>query len=430
MHGAHGAAAPARAESPASPPMNHRMTPLERRSTLALASIYALRMLGLFLIMPVIALEAARYPGGGDPALVGMAMGIYGLLQALLQIPLGVASDRWGRKPVVIAGLGVFALGSAVAAAAPTMGWLILGRALQGAGAVSAAVSAMLADLTREAVRTKAMAAVGMSIALMFALSLLLAPVLTPRIGLAGLFALTGVLALLGMAAVAWLVPPVPRTPPAEGASAPVAAGPGDPGSGLRAVLRVRELQRVDLGVFVLHAVQIAMWMAVPALLVQAGLPSSAHWQAYLPAVALSIALIGALLFRLERRGHLRAVYLGSIALIALVQAGFLWSHAAPSLPLVVALLSLYFLGFNVHEALQPSLVSRYAPAAQRGAALGVFNTLMSLGIFAGGLAGGAVARLAGQSGIFVLGGGLSLLWLALAWPMRAPAPRGQNDGQ
>jgi MFS family permease len=385
-----------------------RMTPTERRASGALASIYALRMLGLFLVLPVFVLQARHYPGGDDPVLVGLAMGAYGLTQALLQVPLGLASDRLGRKPVILAGLALFVLGSLLAAWAPSMPWLVAGRALQGAGAISAAVTALLADLTRDEVRTKSMALVGISIALMFALSLVLAPVLVSHIGLAGLFALTAALALIGMAVVVWVVPPEPPQQHAQGRG------------GLRAVLADAELLRVDLGVFVLHAVQIAMWMAVPALLVEAGVATASHWQIYLPAVLGSLLLMGGLLFRLERQGYFRAVYLGSIGLIGLVQLGFLASVGAPSLWLVALLLGLYFVGFNTQEASQPSLASRLASPHERGTALGVYNTLMSLGIFFGGLLGGQIAKAWGSTGIFGASAVLMLVWLVLAWPMKA----------
>lgn len=387
-----------------------RMTAGERRASLSLAAIYALRMLGLFLVLPVFAIEARHYPGGDDPWLVGLAMGAYGLTQALLQVPLGMASDRLGRKPVILFGLALFVLGSLVAAWAPSLPWLVAGRAIQGAGAISAAVTALLADLTRDQVRTKSMALVGISIALMFALSLVLAPVLVPHIGLSGLFVMTASLALTGMAVVAWVVPPEPVEH--------VDAGRG----GLRQVLTHAELLRVDVGVFVLHAVQIAMWLSVPALLREAGMDGPAQWKVYLPAVLGSLLILGGFLFRLERKGHFKAVYLGTIALIALVQLGFLWSLQGPSVWAVSVLLCLYFVGFNAQEASQPSLASRLAEPRQRGAALGVYNTLMSLGIFAGGSLGGLVAKTWGSAGIFLFSATLMLGWLAVAWPMRPPA--------
>lgn len=400
------------------------MNPLERRASGWLAGIFALRMLGLFLVLPVFALEAARYPGGDDPARVGLAMGIYGLTQALLQIPFGLASDHLGRKRVIVAGLLVFAAGSFLAAWADSLTALTLGRALQGAGAVSAAVTALLADQTRDAVRTKAMAMVGASIGLMFALSLLLAPWLGARIGLAGLFALTGLLALVGVAVTLWLVPPE------AGRQAPGAKGEGMKTGSLAQVLADRALLRLNFGVFALHAVQLAMWVVMPALLVQAGLARAQHWQVYLPAVLASFAVMGAVLFPLERRGYLRAVLLGAIALVALVQAGLALvasgtgPHSIGGLPVLAALLLLFFCGFNVLEASQPSLVSRLAPVAGRGAALGVYNTAQSLGLFAGGLTGGLLLRAGGAGPLFMATGGLCAVWLLVAWRLPAGGVR------
>lgn len=411
--------APSAAPSPSAPlppTAAHAMTPLERRASVSLALIFALRMLGLFLVLPVFALEARKYPGGDDPALVGLAMGIYGLTQALLQLPLGMASDRFGRKRVIVLGLLVFAGGSLLAALADSLTGLLLGRALQGAGAVSAAVTALLADQTRDAVRTKAMALVGGSIGLMFAVALVAAPLLTAHIGLSGLFGLTCALALAGVAVVLWLVPPEPtehRNAP-RGRLADVWAHP--------------DLLRLNLGVFVLHTVQLSMWVAVPAMLVQAGLPKDHHWQAYLPAVVLSFVAMGGL-FALERAGHLRAALLGSIGLVLVVQLGLYGlaaSGATPTLWVLGPLLFVFFCGFNALEASQPSLVSRMAPAALRGAALGSYNTLQSLGLFAGGALGGALVKWAGAPGLFATTAVLTALWLALTWPLR-PMGRGQG---
>jgi MFS family permease len=385
------------------------MTRTELRASGSLASIFALRMLGLFLVLPVFALEARKYPGGDDPALIGLAMGIYGLTQGILQIPFGIASDRLGRKRVIIFGLLVFALGSLIAGGADTLTGLLVGRSVQGAGAVSAAVTALLADLTRDTVRTKAMALVGASIGLMFALSLVVSPVIAAHIGLSGLFVLTAVLALLGTAVVVWGVPAEPD------AHKDAARG------GLRQVLSSPALLRLNIGVFVLHAVQLAMWVAIPAFLVQAGLAKDDHWQIYLPAVLGSFVLMGGV-FPLERRGYLRAVFLSAIALIALVQVALLWvSSGAPSIACLAWLLFAFFCGFNVLEATQPSLVSRIAPASSRGAAMGVYNTLQSLGFFAGGVMGGQLVKNHGTQGLFLTCAALMVLWLVVAWPMVAP---------
>ncbi len=382
------------------------MTPLERRSSFSLAFIYALRMLGLFLVLPVFALEASRYPGGDDPALIGLAMGIYGLTQGLLQLPFGMASDRLGRKRVLVFGLLVFAAGSAVAALAGSVTSLIVGRCLQGAGAVSAVVTALLADLTRDTVRTKAMALVGASIGLMFALSLVLAPVLAAWGGLPGLFTLTALLALAGVATVIWWVPAEPprHATPARGS--------------LRTVLTHGPTLRLNFGVFVLHGVLLAMWVAVPQLLVQAGLPKAHHWWIYLPTITASFFVMSATLFPLERRGYLRQVVLGAIGLVALAQLGFAWSATSPGLIGLGLLLFVFFCGSNILEASQPSIASRAAPAQARGAALGFYNTLQSLGFFAGGALGGLLLKSFGPGGLFLACALVTGLWLVVAWPM------------
>jgi MFS family permease len=388
------------------------LLPVERRASLSLASIFAMRMLGLFLVLPVFALEATQYPGGNDPALVGLAMGIYGLTQGILQIPFGMASDRFGRKKVILIGLVIFAIGSFVAALASTLGWLIVGRSLQGAGAISAAVTALLADMTRDAVRTKAMALVGASIGLMFALSLVLAPWLATHIGLSGLFALTGVLVIACMATVIWGVPPEP----------PLVQSPNGRMHGLKEVLSHADLLRLDLGAFILHAVQLAMWVAIPVMLVQAGLDKQAHWQAYLPAVLLSFVFMGAL-FALEARGKLKVAFLGSVALIGSVQLGLWWAlNQTPSVWLLGFLLFSFFVGFNILEASQPSLASRVAPAHARGAALGVYNTVQSLGFFVGGFGGGWLAKHHGFGALFAGCFVLMAVWLVAAWGMKPPA--------
>ena len=388
------------------------MTALERRSSFSLACIFALRMLGLFLVLPVFTLEAVKYPGGDNPAMVGLAMGMYGLTQALLQLPLGMASDHFGRKRVIVLGLLVFAAGSLVAALADSLMGLLLGRALQGAGAVSAAVTALLADQTRDVVRTKAMALVGASIGLMFALALVAAPLLVTKVGLPGLFTLTCALALLGAAVVVWWVP----AEPAKQQNAPRGR--------MADVWKNADLMRLNLGVFVLHTVQMAMWMAVPALLVRAGLGKDLHWQVYLPTVLVSFIFMGAV-FSFERRGRLRGAMLLSIALVLLVQLGLggvSWAAAsgpAPGIWTLGLLLFVFFCGFNALEATQPSLVSRMAPASLRGAALGMYNTQQSLGLFAGGALGGPLLHWGGGPGLFVATAALTALWLLVTLPLR-----------
>lgn len=385
------------------------MTATERRASASLAAVFAARMLGLFLVLPVFALEAARYPGGTDPALIGLAMGIYGLTQGLLQIPYGLASDRFGRKRVIVLGLAVFAAGSLLGVWAPTLHWLVAARAVQGAGAISAAVTALLADQTRDAVRTKAMAMVGASIGLMFAVSLVAAPAAAAHIGLSGLFAVTGALALFCMAVIAWWTPAEPKV------------HANVPRGRVADVLALPALVRLNVGVFVLHAVQLAMWVALPALLVRAGLAKADHWKVYLPAVLASFVVMGFTLFPLERRGHLRAVFLAAIGVVGIVQLGLALVAPHAGMPVLAVLLFLFFCGFNVLEATQPSLASRLAPAHARGTAMGIYNTLQSLGLFAGGAVGGWLSKHVGTPGLFAACAALMVLWLVVAWPMRAP---------
>lgn len=394
-----------------------RMTARELRASTSLASVFALRMLGLFMILPVFAVHARELPGGESALLVGLALGAYGLTQALLHLPFGLASDRFGRKPVIVAGLLLFAIGSFVAAGAETVAGVIAGRAVQGAGAVSAAVTAFIADSTRDSQRTKAMAMVGGSIGLTFALSLVLAPALYGVIGMDGIFEATGVLALLAILVVLFVVPPVPRATAPEG------------GTRLAEVALDGDLMRLNLGILVLHAVQMAMFVVVPGWLVErAGLPLPQHWQLYLSVVLLSFALMLPPLFWSERRGRLRAVFLGSVALLLGVALMFTLQPAG-LWPMAVLLL-LFFAGFNVLEASLPSLVSRLAPADAKGAALGIYNTTQALGLFVGGVLGGWVQSRWGGGAVFGVCALLLVVWLAAAfgqrrWPGRAPSVAG-----
>lgn len=384
------------------------MNPTELRAGATLAGVFGLRMLGLFLILPVFALHAPRLAGGDNLTLVGIALGAYGLSQAMLQIPFGMASDRWGRKPVIYVGLVIFAAGSFLAAAASDIWTAIAGRTLQGAGAISSVVVALAADLTREQHRTKVMAMIGAMIGFAFALSLVAAPALYDRIGMAGLFVLTGVLCLAAMVVVKTLVPDA--APPAPRA----AAG----GKGIFDI----ELLRLNFGIFVLHMVQMAMFVVLPPLLVTAGLPGAEHWKLYLPVVLASFALMVPPVFFADRRNRPKPVMVGAVALLLAVQTGL--AFMGTTLATLAVLLLAFFAAFNVLEALLPSLVSRIAPAHARGAAIGVYNTTQTLGLFFGGLMGGWVADRYGVAAVFTTCALLSALWGAVAAgmrPLRAP---------
>lgn len=384
------------------------MTGVEIRASVSLASIFALRMLGLFLILPVFAEHGKTMSGGENVTMVGLAMGMYGLAQAFCQIPFGAASDRFGRKPVIVTGLIMFAIGSVVAAMATSILWVIIGRAIQGAGAISAAITALLADSTREQHRTKAMAMVGGSIGLTFALSLVAAPLLYQAIGMSGIFWLTGILAVAAIGVVMYVVPDAPMVKAKRIA--------------LAEVLKNLELMRLNVGVFVLHLTQVAIFVVVPAALVQAlNLPLAMHWKIYLPVVLTSIVLMLPPIFIGEKLGKTKQVFVAAVALLLLVQIGLWWclSQASTSGWLLLALLLAFFVAFNILEASQPSLVSRLAPVGGRGAALGVYNTLQALGLFCGGAAGGWLTQHSGPSAVFILGAGLTVVWLIIASNMQ-----------
>jgi MFS family permease len=385
------------------------MTPLERRATLGLSLVFALRMLGLFMILPVFALYASELEGV-TPQTLGLALGIYGLTQALLQLPFGLASDRLGRKPVIVAGLLIFIAGSVLAAQADDIRWVIAGRALQGAGAVGAVINALLADLTREQVRAGAMAVLGIGIGGCFLLAMVLGPVLNAWISVPGIFWLTAILGLLGIVVLLAWVP-----------AAPARTLSDEPHS-WRELLRVLsspELLRLDGGIFILHSILTALFVAVPLALRDAGLDGRHHWQVYLPVMLLSIALLLPLLQLSERKGWVRQVFLACILLLALAQAGL---ALAPHEPwTMAALLLVFFAAFNLLEASLPSLISRQAPPGHRGAAMGVYSSLQFLGTFCGGALGGLLLGRAGIGGVFLLGAGLALAWLVFAAGMGSP---------
>ena len=391
-----------------------RMSPEERRAGASLAAIFALRMLGLFLILPVFSVYAKTLPGGDNLALVGFALGAYGLTQAIFQIPYGVASDYFGRKQVIVVGLLIFAVGSFVAAWAPDMTWIIVGRVLQGMGAISAAVTALAADLTREEHRTKVMAMIGSSIGLVFALSLVGAPILYGWIGMEGLFAMTGILAIAAIGLLLKGVPPAP-------------APHGHQKLPLRRVLFDADLLRLNLGIFVLHVVQMAMFVVLPhALVDHGGLAAAAHWQVYLPAVLVSFVVMVPAIIAAERKDKMRTVFIAAVALLVVVQIGLFLAHT--SLWLLALWLLLFFVAFNVLEATLPSLVSRTAPPAAKGAALGVYNTTQAVGLFIGGAAGGYIAQHFGDNAVFAACTGLVLIWLAVATTMNFPRRRQAAD--
>lgn len=394
------------------------MNPSEWRATAGLAGLYATRMLGIFMVLPVLALYARGLPGA-DAFHVGLALGIYGLSQALLQVPYGIASDRFGRKPVIALGLVVFAAGSVLAALADSVTGVIIGRALQGSGAVAAASTALLADLTRPQQRTKAMLVLGITIGAAFSLALILGPVLARLMGVPGLFLLAAGMALLSIGVLFWFVPSAPALT-ANNHTHLLAQ--------MKRVLASPQLLRLDAGIFMLHACLTALFITVPLLLHDVvGLPEARHWLVYLPVMLGSLLLTLPLMHVAERRGRLKTVFVAAIGLLAVSNAALIWLQA--SLAGIVICLFLFFGAFNLLEASLPSLISRFCATELRGAGMGVYSSCQFLGAFFGGALGGLAHQYIGPGAVF---GGATLLcviWLLLAAGLRPPVARASTVG-
>ena len=389
------------------------MTSIERRASIALAGIFTLRMLGLFMIFPIFSLDAHLY-AGNTPMLTGLAIGVYGLTQAMFQIPFGRLSDRIGRKKVIVGGLLIFAAGSAVAASADSIWGVIIGRALQGFGAIAAAVLALTADLTREEQRTKAMAIIGVSIGMAFALAMVAGPAIKPMLGLSGLFWVTGVLALLGIVVLLYYVP----TPVQTRFHRDTEAEPAQ----FSQILRDTQLLRLDVGILILHLIMTATFVVLPlALRDHAGFATDDHWKVYLFILSVALAFMAPFVMYADRHNRNKQVFLVSIAILMLSLAG-LYGFLDTAWIVLVCLI-MYFTGFTVLEASLPSLVSRLAPAELKGTALGTYSTAQYLGAFLGGIVGGWLYGDFGISSVFGVCAGLCLIWLLICIGMRNPLP-------
>lgn len=389
-----------------------KMTPVEMRATVSLAAIYGLRMFGMFSILPIFAIYASTFPEHPTPFMIGLALGAYGLTQALFQLPFGMASDKFGRKPMIYLGLSIFAIGSMVAALAMNIEGVIIGRAIQGAGAVSAVVTALLADLTRDENRTKAMATIGGTIGVAFAVSLVGGPLLNQWIGVPGIFVMTALLTLAAMAVVKFVVPdPVHSHYHSDASAAPAK---------LKDVLKNTQLLRLNFGIFALHAAQMAMFVVVPfAIVTSSGMHENQHWHIYLPVLLASFVLMVPAIIYAEKQAKMKLVFVSAIAMMLVAQLMFaisiehFWG--------IVASLTLYFIAFNVLEASLPSIISKMAPAAAKGTAMGVYNTAQSLGVFVGGALGGYLSHKLGFASVFIFCSVMMFLWLILAFSMQSP---------
>ncbi|PWC18531.1 MFS transporter [Brenneria corticis] len=389
---------------------DNKMTPGELRATWGLGTVFSLRMLGMFMVLPVLTTYGMALQGASE-SLIGIAIGIYGLMQAVFQIPFGLMSDRVGRKPLIVGGLLIFALGSVIAALSDSIWGIILGRALQGSGAISAAVMALLSDLTREQNRTKAMAFIGVSFGVTFAIAMVAGPIVTHAFGLQALFWGIAALSLMGIAITLTLIPE-PPTHVLNRESAIVRGG-------LRKVLANSRLLKLNFGIMSLHILLMSSFVALPRVLEQAGLAPQDHWKVYLVTMLISFAGVVPFIIYAELKRRMKQVFVGCI-LVLIAAELTLWA-AGNQLWQIIAGVQLFFLAFNVMEALLPSLISKESPAGYKGTALGVYSTTQFLGVAIGGGLGGALFEHYGAAGVFAAGAGVAALWLLVGFTMREP---------
>ncbi|HCP54934.1 MULTISPECIES: MFS transporter [Pseudomonas] len=390
---------------------SERMSGSETRAAGGLAMVFAFRMLGMFMVLPVLATYGMDLKGS-TPALIGLAIGAYGLTQAFFQIPFGVISDRIGRRPVIYLGLLIFAAGSVLAAGADSIWGVIAGRVLQGAGAISAAVMALLSDLTREQHRTKSMAMIGMSIGLSFAVAMVVGPLLTRAFGLSGLFLATAGLAIVGMLIIAFVVPS--SAGPLQHRESGVAK------QALIPTLKNPDLLRLDLGILALHAILMASFVALPLALVEQGnLPKEQHWWVYLTALLIGFFGMVPFIIYAEKKRQMKRVLVGAVAVLMLCELYFF--EFGTSLQALVIGQVVFFTAFNLLEASLPSLISKVAPAGGKGTAMGVYSTSQFLGAAIGGIVGGWMYQHYGLSGVFIGCAAMALLWLIFAVNMKEP---------
>lgn len=388
------------------------MNPQERKSAISLALLMSFRMLGLFMILPIFSLYA-QHLKGVTPHLIGLALGIYGLTQACLQIPFGMLSDKIGRKPVIFFGLLIFAFGSVVAALAHSIEGVIIGRALQGGGAVGSVIIALLADSTKDENRTKAMAIIGMTIGLAFAVAMVLGPTLNTWIGVSGIFWLTAILAIIGIIVLLFVVP-TPSNNKFHRDAEPVPAL-------FKSILTNGELLRLDFGIFVQHAILTATFIVIPIALTHFAHIKEAHqWMIYLPVLIVAFVLMVPFIIIAEKKRKMKPIFIGCIITLAISQFILFFFHNL-TISFVIALL-LFFTAFTLLEATLPSLISKLAPAGSKGTAMGVYSTSQFLGIFAGGVIGGWIFSLYGVQGVFLMCAIGAIVWAIIACSMKKPS--------
>ena len=383
------------------------MNSTELRSAFSLAFVYVLRMLGLFMVMPVIAIGAKHYPDY-SAFLIGLAIGGYGLTQALLQIPMGVLSDKIGRKPVIAGGLVVFAIGSLVAATADSLAWVVVGRFLQGAGAIAGAIMALAGDLSREKQRPKVMAIIGISIGFSFYLALLLGPIIAAKYGLSGIFLITGVLACFCILLILFVVPSATNIAP-RGDTLPVVED-------LKSLFLQPQLMRLNISVLLLHMLITLLFVQIPVFLIDLQWPLNTHWQAY--SIVLFASVLGLVVLMALAAKYQHRVLQGSVAGLAVVFTLLIFGQH--SIIYLLVLVSLFFTCFNYLEANFPAMVSNIAPAGKKGSAMGFYASFQFFGAFIGGVLSGSIGELLGIQWVFILAAILCCIWLLLISGLQA----------
>ena len=389
---------------------DYKMTPDELRATWGLGTVFSLRMLGMFMVLPVLTTYGMALQGASQ-ALIGLAIGIYGLAQAIFQIPFGLLSDRIGRKPLIVGGLAVFILGSIIAALSDSIWGIILGRALQGSGAIAAAVMALLSDLTREQNRTKAMAFIGVSFGITFAIAMVLGPIITHALGLNALFWMIAILATLGIILTLWVVP--------DSDNHVLNRESGMVKGSFSKVLAEPKLLKLNFGIMCLHILLMSTFVALPGQLADAGLPAAEHWKVYLVTMLISFGSVVPFIIYAEVKRRMKRVFLFCVALIVIAEI-VLWGAGSHFWELIIGV-QLFFLAFNLMEALLPSLISKESPAGYKGTAMGVYSTSQFLGVALGGSLGGWVAGMFDGQTVFLAGAFLAVVWLAVASTMKEP---------
>lgn len=389
---------------------DNKMTPLELRATWGLGTVFSLRMLGMFMVLPVLTTYGMALSGASE-ALIGIAIGIYGLSQAIFQIPFGLLSDHIGRKPMIIGGLLVFALGSIIAALSDSIWGIILGRALQGSGAIAAAVMALLSDLTREQNRTKAMAFIGVSFGVTFAMAMVLGPIVTHAFGLQALFWGIAILALLGIVITLTVVP---------SANSHVLNRESSMVKGsVSKVLHNSRLLKLNFGIMCLHILLMSSFVALPQMMANAGLAPAQHWVVYLVTMLVSFAAVVPFIIYAEMKRRMKQVFMGCVAVLFIAEV-VLW-FAGQDLWIIIAGVQLFFIAFNVMEAILPSLISKESPAGYKGTAMGIYSTSQFIGVAIGGSLGGWIFGLEGADMVFAAGAIIALVWFAVSVTMQEP---------